>query len=276
MLNFKKFLNETPIGDFELLGNWAPDAKRAYGYSKQDIGILTNPKAVEKIRNIWFKNEQEFNFYFVRSKNAYRKVEVGEVDPSYLKDVLKIEIPLKPDSISVVFTQNTGTEKIPMSAWGIAHRFSHAIRRQHIYEQYFRKEVMRDLSEILRNVYGHDASYDYGSLSQKSSKIFQQFAYAIGTMRSARQQNLINFNEFFHELMAQYLITGHIKFNPLPKSFQIDSKKAWGRENATRLYTKTTPTDVSEWNEILQNYTEKYENAISDILQSLLNKVFVM
>jgi hypothetical protein len=62
-MNFKEWLklNEMPITNFNLVGQWGKDAKRAYGFSKKDTGILENPKAVEKIH----KNGQTLNMTLI-------------------------------------------------------------------------------------------------------------------------------------------------------------------------------------------------------------------
>ena len=41
------------------------------------------------------------------------------------------------------------------------------------------------------------------------------YDHTIGTMKSARDNNLRNAHEFLHEMLAQYLTTGHITFQPI-------------------------------------------------------------
>ena len=65
--------------------------------------------------------------------------------------------------------------------------------------------------------------------SRISQKILKFAAQQIGTMKSARDNKLNNWYEFAYELLAQYMLTGKIKFNPLPESI-IKGYGAFGRK----------------------------------------------
>ena len=147
MKTFRQYLTEMPITQFQLKGSWDPEAKRKYGYSPQDIGILTNQKAVQKIHKSWSNSKNDFEFYFLRSFKASKHIEVGQVTPEWVKENLEVEIEPNPENITVIFTQNTGTEKIHMTAWALAHRLGHAIRKVKEFEIYFTK-IFRFLNFI--------------------------------------------------------------------------------------------------------------------------------
>lgn len=281
-MNFKEWLlQEMPISKFQLMGQWGPDAKRAYGYSKQDVGILQNPRAVEKIHKSWSNTKQNFDFYFLRSNAARKHVEVGEVSPGWVKDKLGIDIEPNPESITVIFTQNTGDEKIPMTAWTIAHRLGHAIRRNSQFQQYLQEELTKDFRELLLQIYGiqrqpqYPPSY-FGSNLSDDSKQLRALAHAVGTMRSARQNNLRNFGEFSYELVAQWIITGKIKFNPLPKSLILRNRMAWGRPAPDTRRSRVSEADYIDWNESLQTYASKYEYYLDQVFSGLEGRIFVM
>lgn len=277
-MEFKKWLfQEMPISKFELMGQWGPNAKRAYGYSKQDTGILENPNAVNKIYKRWSNTHYEFDFYFLRSNKARKQVEVGLVTPEWVKENLEVDIQPRENAITVIFTQNTGTEKIPMTAWAIAHRLGHAIRRDKNFESYFTKEITRDFRELLKEIYGIDkqsGSYGYNFLNDE--KELRALAQTVGTMRSARQGNLVNFYEFIYELLAQWIITGKIKFNPIPKSLVLRKRMAWGRPANDTRNSKIDDMAHEEWNLMLQGYAEKYEYYIDSVFSGLVGKMFVM
>ena len=290
-MNFKEFLiNEMPISRYSLMGmnNWKPNAKRAYGYNAQDIGILTNPKAIAKIHKSWKNSKNNWEFYFSRSSKAWKHIEVGQVSSQWVKENLELDIQPVEDAITIIFTNNRGAEKIEMTSWLIAHRLGHAIRKEDVFKKYFRIES--DFKEILKDVYNIDISsmevrnrnryYDYGGgynrPIENTDKYMKALAYAVGTMRSARQWELRNFYEFQYELVAQYIITGKITFNPLPKSLKIDNKMAWGRENPTMKYSIIDDEDFEYWNEVLQNHASTYEQNLDSIFSSLEGKIFVM
>jgi hypothetical protein len=210
-----------PITGWQMHGNWAADAPRKYGFTSQDASILG--QYAEKIHKKWSNSRNNFDFYFVRSPKAYRQVEIGEVTPEWVFKNIGIEVQPNPNSISVIFTNNTGTEKIPMTAWALAHRLGHAIRRTPDWE-HFRKEVFHDFAVILRDVYqAHNTWSPYG----EDEKLFRDLFHAVGTMKSTRDRNLVSAYEFLYEMLAQYILTGKIRFSPLPRA--IGTRRAFGR-----------------------------------------------
>lgn len=270
-LSFRQFM-EMPITQFQLKGQWGTDAKRRYGYSRLDTGILENPKAVDKIHKKWSNSKNNFSFYFLRSFKASKHVEVGQVSPEWVKENLELDIQPKEDEITVIFTNNTGTEKIMFTAWAIAHRLGHSIRKVKEFEIYFLKELERDFREILKNVYQRNSGYEYRS----DEKDLRSLAFALGTMKSARDRKLVNFYEFPYELMAQYIITGKIKFNSLPKSLILQRRMAWGNPNHVTTSAKVSDEELQEWNDMLDGHAQKYEYHLDTIFDGLVGKIFVM
>jgi hypothetical protein len=262
MKTFKNFiLNEMPINNFSLLGNWNDNAPKR-GYNAKDIGILTSQKGVEKIKNQWFRTEENFDFYFVRSAEAVKHVEVGEVSETFLKQNLNIDIAINPKAITVIFTNNMGAERIPMTGWTMAHRLGHAIKNTHEWK-ILKQEFDNNLKEIAEDLYkfkGND-----------TRQIFKLIALSIGTMRSVRNKTLLNYNEFLYELFAQFLLTGSIKFNPL--SQQLIQSYAWGRPSKTYWAGKT---ETDEYNYVLNNFKNTLEYYFDQCLGGLVGKIFVM
>lgn len=275
-MNFKNWLlTEMPITKFQLMGQWEPGAKRAYGYNKQDVGILTNPNAVEKIHKSWSNSKYDFELYFVRTNKARKHVEVGEVTPEWVQENLGENIPKNEDAITVIFTNNTGDEKIPMTSWAIAHRLGHAIRRNQTFDEYLAKEIQRDFIGLLNDVYNVKKTPEYGYRFDYEKEL-KGLYQAVGTMRSARQMNLRNANEFAYELVAQWLITGDIKFNPLPRDFITRKRMAWGRPNHDKIWTRISDEDWKDWNYQLQNFADKYTYNLDSIFSGLVGKMYVM
>lgn len=273
-MNFKQFLNEMPIGGFNLVGQWGPEAKRKYGYNNQDLGILENPKAVEKIHKSWSNSKYDFDFYFLRSYKASKHIEIGQVSLNWVKDNLEINLNPKQDHITIIFTNNRGAEKIPMTAWAIAHRLGHAIRKEKIFEDYFTKQIDKDFKEILKYVYGLDSSgsiapYTIGENYKKALFL------AVGKMKSTRENKLRNSSEFIYELVAQYIITGGIKFNDLPRELILERKMAWGRPNY-KTKRVLDEDNYQEYNAQLHNNADIYEHYLDSVFGALVNKIFVM
>lgn len=273
-----------PINKFQLVGQWGPDAKRKYGYDTKDIRILTNPKAVEKIHKKWSNSKYDFDLYFLRSYQGYKNTEENEVSSAWVKENLGIDVQPNEDAITMIFTQNTGDEKMPMTAWTIAHRLGHAVRRDKNMIYYFLNEVVNDFRELLYNIYkventGLDPENSRGHLKINQythEKTLRALAQAVGTMRSARQGNLTRFQEFPFELIAQYIITGRIKFNPIPKNLITQMRMVFGRPYPDMLRSRIQDKELEEWNYQLQNHADKYEQHLDAIFSGLVGKIFVM
>lgn len=259
-------LNEMPINKFELMGNWGPK-DRKYGYNKQDIGILTSPKGVQKIHKKWSNSTNDFDLYFLRSAKAYKFIEEGERSAAWVKENLGVDIQPNPNSVTVIFTNNKGTEKIEMTGWMIAHRLGHAIRRTQKWEELITNELYKDLKPIVDNVYG----LQHGELP-----VMKAIAHSIGTMRTAREQNLFSFYEFAYELLAQWITTGKITFNDLPQCLKLDKRQAWGRPNPTMVCSRVPRDELLEYSETLKNQAEKFEYYFDWAIGALNGKMFVM
>jgi hypothetical protein len=253
--------------------------KRQYGYSRQDHGILTSPRAVEKIHKRWSNTKQTFDFYFLRSAQAYKHVEVGEVNETWIRENLGVDIHPEEDAITVVFTNNRGAEAVPMTAWTIAHRLGHAIRQLDEYQEVLGRQLERDLSDLLQYTYNVNPKqnmggyYGYQRLNESALKAL---AHALGTMRSARQGNMRNFYEFAHEIFAQYLMTGRVTFNPLPRTLILQMRYAWGRPAPKTAWTKLDEDAFNQVNEEVAYLADKYTDQIEQLLESLVGRVFVM
>jgi len=290
-INFKSWLlDEMPITNFQTIGKWGPN-DRPRGYNKQDIGILTNPKAVEKIHKLWSNTKENFDLYFVRQPNAPKYLEQGEVTPEWVKENLGLDIQPNEENITIIFTNNRGAEKVPMTAWTMAHRIGHALTRTNggydsnsEYVEGFTKEVERDFKNLVKKLFPNQPEPNrgwtpYNSYNSKPDPYTVQplhIALAVGTMKSARDRNLRNFNEFAFELTAQYLITGKVKFNPLQKSVLLRNRMAWGNPAPMVRYPNIKDDDMNHINGQLENMAAQYESSLDIIFSNLIGRIFVM
>ena len=278
--NFYSLLTEMPIDKFELKGDWSPTAK-LYGYDKPSTKLLTNPNYADKVRTKWNKTDYDFDLFFLRSKEGNKYAEVGEVPWEYVRDTLKLDIPIDHDHITIIYLNNKGDEKIPLTPWVIAHRFAHALARvkgmggkNWQYEE-LRKTVNKMVSTIAKEVYNSTQppqSYgnDYGRTA-RYQKIRLQVCHALGTMKSARDRNIRQEFELVNELIAQYIIEGKIKLNrELPKV--LATSYAWGRPNGPSRMTKMN----EELEDILSQAEDEINIDIDGVLGAAVNSIFVM
>jgi hypothetical protein len=277
-------LFETPIEDLSLHGNWNKNSS----YKEQDRKLLTNPKAQEKIKQQWINTKIPFNIYFVNSPEANRYVEVGEVSRNWLYQNMPIFYSelvksgkitsrefLDENAINVIFTNNKGSERVPMTGWIIAHRLCHSLYRKNGAQggnadfRNLEKHIKEYLKDIF-SCYNYDFSiqnpdfpFDFRSDGERNINMIK-FFQVIGTMKSARENKIRTPFEFYCELVAQYLITGSIKFNPAPDRFR-------GYKNIY-YYTK----NLDYVNSDLQAMKENIENDIEIMLDAAIGKAFVM
>jgi len=284
MLLNEMFLSEAPIEDFTLLGNWERSSSFRH---EQDRKLLTNPKAQAKIIHKWRNTEVPFNMYFVNSPEANRHTEIGEVTPEWLAENMPKTFPelkLRDDAVNIIFTNNKGDERAPMTAWIIAHRLGHAVSRWQRNARYrqvpefteARSAVFRVTSEILRDAYGcrgvpgSEAEHlrTQGPAYRENDRLLTGFYEAIGTFRSARERNIRNEFEFLLECLAQYITTGKVRFNPLPDHFRC------GR----RLIdlTQTGHIEREDFDRLLAGLANELNYWFRDLLQACVGRIFVM
>ena len=276
-----KEIDEMAIRQFKTVGDWG----RRSSFGDVDRKILTSPRGVEKIKRQWEKTPFDFDMYLVNdprvNKSQFR--EVGLVDMSFVRDKMKLtadEIP-DPDgnTITIIYTSNTGAERYMSSGWILAHRLGHALARGRGFPaekwQEFIKDLRKRIADILKEVYGIDVyskTYDFQGNAGRD-KILKYVAQQLGTMKSARDNKMRNWYEFAYELLAQYLLTGKITFNPLPQSI-ITGIAGWGRKQ-TR-YSRDEEAREAINAEELESIALEIEGDLETILGASIGSVFVM
>jgi len=278
---FSEEVDEMAIRQFKTVGDWG----RRSSFGDVDRKILTSPRGVEKIKRQWEKTPFDFDMYLVNdprvNKSQFR--EVGLVDMSFVRDKMKLtadEIP-DPDgnTITIIYTSNTGAERYMSSGWILAHRLGHALARGRGFPaekwQEFIKDLRKRIADILKEVYGIDVyskTYDFQGNAGRD-KILKYVAQQLGTMKSARDNKMRNWYEFAYELLAQYLLTGKITFNPLPQSI-ITGIAGWGRKQ-TR-YSRDEEAREAINAEELESIALEIEGDLETILGASIGSVFVM
>ncbi len=264
-MQFKKFL-ENPIGDIGLIGKgWEKfsNGQQHQGWDKASFNILKNG-GIEKIKNVWKNTQQMFDMYFVKDVGMTKTLQDGQVDADYLASN-KINIPVNPTHITIIFTNNIAAEKVPLTPWTAAHRFGHAISNSNQNLQYLGKVIDRDLKSVAEQVY---AKYD--------PKIKLAIMHAIGTMRSAQTGNIFREGEFIFELLAQHLVTGQITFNPeLPKSIPL--KKVYGNVTSS-AYSQIEKDEMykREIGDFIISLADFYTGICKKVLGECIGKIYVM
>jgi hypothetical protein len=279
-------VDEMAIQQFKTVGDW--DRRSSFG--DIDRKLLTSPKGVEKIRRQWENTPYNFDMYLVNDPriNKSRFREVGIVNMDFVRDEMGItpkEIP-DPDrnTITIIYTSNTGAERYMASGWILAHRLGHAIARGNDYIAKmwgeFINRLRRRVASILDRVYNIDTypkRFDFSSRfdsegERKREKILKYVAQQLGTMKSARENKIRNWFEFAYELLAQYLLTGSIKFNPLPKQLLV----GYGPYGRKQIRYSRDEELLEEINRDLEDFAITIQSELEDLLDAAVGSVFVM
>jgi len=282
-LYVKEILNEAPIDTFEKIGEWG-EGDKPRGWDKVSRKILNSPAGVEKIKKLWNKLPEDVDMYMVSNKEGWNYTEIGEVDEEWVKKNLKLDIPINHEHITIIYTNNKGSEKVPATGWTLAHRFGHALRRskgfmnnKHTSYGLLEKDVQELISKIAEKIYNHNVNvprYDRKDY-QRISKIKLEISHGLGIFKSARDKNLRNDSEFTNELVAQYIVTGDIIFNKeLPNILAL--KYAWGKPQGPYKKHIKDESEKREIEQLISDYEYSIKYLIEDMLSAAIGKIFVM
>lgn len=280
-LTFKQWLQETPLHDYETIGDFS---KNSSFRDPRDRKIIQHPKAIERTRKKFGNTPFDFDFYFVNSPKANKHTEVGVVPLEWVKDNLGDEVyntvakSHGKDHIQVIFTNNKGAERVPLTSWMMAHRIGHAARRDHKFNMNYKyeeasKHLQDQFSNILKYYTNRNVSMKYDwqtNTSVRSNQLAMlYFFYEVATFKSARDRNIRDWFEILNELIAQYLTTGKIKFKQAPRSFS-------GGGGSKKQYFSTDQKNIEEINDMIETLSRDMQFLIDDIFSSLINAVLVM
>ena len=278
-------LNDMAIRQFKTVGDWnKPSSFR----DKTDRALLTSPKAVQKIQRQWSKTPYDFNMYLVNdprvNKSEFR--ERGAVEIGFVRDAMHItpeEIPDPgPGEITIIYTGNSGDQRKMASGWILAHRFGHALARSGggrgaVGTEWneFTARLKGLVTEILGDVYGINIAEKERQRWGGGDKILKYVAQQLGTMKSARDSNMRSWYEFAYELLAQYLITGNIKFNPLPDRI-VTGIAGWGRKETRGVHPDAQGIQQTYNTHDLEYYAQELEQMLENVLDRAMGQIFVM
>lgn len=250
-----EIITEMPIGDITHLGNWEKNSS----FRTQDRKLLTNPKAITKIKSMWKGPEGiQFNIMLLNHAEGtgqFGNGEAGIVTDEWLKKNMPrsyddIKNAMRENEVNIVYINNSGSPRNPMTGWVMAHRLAHALNaRQSSF--YFKEaeKVFDRYTQFFADQYGMGNN----KLRHDIDKNRLALLRAICTFKSARENNIARPYEAFYELFAQYIITGKIKFNPLPDNLK------WG---TTYYRYQHSSNDNGALDDFAFGLTEYFETAI--------------
>lgn len=273
-MKIKEILSETPIETYGLIG----DFSKSHSFRKPaDRALVSKPRFVERTKNVFAKSNHDMRFYFANTPEGSKFTELGTVDMPFLKKYMpKILDEIEKlggfgeNSINIIYTNNKGAQWYPMTPWIMAHRMGHAIftqRGDRLSGNINKRTSFFDIYNKFRSKIDGILSL-YNLPNNKSYE--KKLLCAIGTTGACRDNNLREPFEFIYECFAQYLITGEINFNPLPKELVVNAP--YGRLSKHHIrqdkifYADTMISDI---------YDNLYY-AFEDALSNATGKIMVM
>lgn len=279
-MRMNQFTTEAPIGDYATIGNWGDQEKSNSFNHAQDRKMIQSDNLVKKVRKKFGNTEHILNFYFVNLPGAKKNAESGvlpaeEIErrmPQAWQAIQQREQEQGTDassSINVVYVGNAGFQRVPMTAWIMAHRLGHSLYRTQPWKD-FVDDITETFQGIFQNVYEINTRRDRnGGFSNIDDKSLAAFYEEIGSMASARNKKLGGRPyEFYYELFAQYVTTGKITMRPLPKVWGTPRGRQYRSvdEETREYYSDDLTFDgysiVDQWGEcadtVLYGATGKY------------------
>lgn len=285
-------LFETPIKDIDHVGDF--DKSHSWRH-KRDRMLVTHPASLNKVKEKFGNTEQDINLLFVNTSAADKETEVGMVSYDYVQRYLGDEVleALKnlsnhENAINIIFTNNKGDKRIPMTPWIMAHRIMHALVRSttsssqigmdpKFTSRYYKQaadSIVNFVFDYILPAYRMDlntriTSYNRLMSAPRDKQLaFKYLFNEIGTFRSARENNIRDWFEVFNELGAQYIITGGVKFNGLPHCF--------GPKNKGRRCLMDDELMIDQAESALESMGSYFERDMQTLLDHAVGKTFIM
>jgi hypothetical protein len=264
-------LLEAPIDDITHIGDWSKGSSFRH---RVDRKILTSDKAIQKIKAKWANTEVPFDIFLVNNKEGILQQEVGEVSVPWLQRNMPITLSqigennFRSDAVTVIYTNNSGTERVPMTAWIMAHRLGHALFRSDKNPSF--QDAMHELESMAKNYL--ESLYDITITGlndrwREEGNILNAFFQKIGTMKSARENNLRSDFEFIYELLAQYMITGKITFRPIEGPLGV-GRRFWNMQ--------ANESELEHFNGSLDEYADMIGSHFENALWHAVGRIYVM
>lgn len=288
-------MDEAPLGDYELVGNWG-DKEKSHGFRHApDRKMVQNPTAVNLTRKKFGNTEHMLNFYFVNLPEATKHSETGFMTPEQLQQAMPKAWPQiaaraqeadHENAINVIFVGNTGFQRMNMTPWIMAHRIGHALaasergqgwgnKRTGAWQDYER-DAAEHFSNLLNQVYNwpiQKGDFWFGGRDSGQDKSLAKFFEAIGGMRSARKGKLGGRPyEFLYEMFAQHVLTGELTFRELPQSFGTRNGRWYrvGNDEESQDFKEMWDRDLNWW------VADQLGSYIDNTLYSAEGKFLVM
>jgi hypothetical protein len=271
-------VSEAPLADYQPLGDFSKPGP----FRGPDKRLVPHPTNQLKAAQFFEQTPYDFRLFFSNISGTGKYSEYGAMDPETVKIIFGDSeageqiVRGHENAITIVFVGNKGDSKVMLTPWMMAHRIGHAIQATGRMRQSegpwkaAEDHFFSTINGLLDEFYGRKGNPG-GQLKNELRREYSALFNAIGTQRSSRTGQITRPYEFLYELFAQYLGTGRITLNPLPRQ-QGYGRKAWGRSTQS-LRLRGDEQESQYTTEVL---ARDMELMFDDVLSSMVGKILVM
>jgi hypothetical protein len=274
-------ITEAPISDIHLTGSPYGDehTRNSFddgrGFDKVDRDLLKSDKGRAKMMRAFEKTPFNIEVFFMNATDIDGAGEDNEKVDMVIRDKGAAiydsgfhSINAVPGKIRVIMLSNlsprrgkvpmSDAPKMPMTAWTLAHKIGHSFQDYVLTGQWTTPigELVQQLNRCIYKLGGINSGKNNANFIDTRFGYPASHARAL-TMKSARDRTLDNGFEIFPELIAQYLISGHVKLDP--KDFLYRSE------------TQYNPPIIKHFKKV----EEMINKIIPQLLECLVGKVVV-
>jgi hypothetical protein len=276
----ESLIAEMPIKNYQTIGNF----EKPGAFKGPDQRMMNHPGYIRKLERFFSRSRYDMNFWMSHKPGMRKEREQGIISPEKLRKLFPKEADaiLKDheDAITIIFLGNFGDNKVMMTPWIVAHRMGHAFSASNRYNKKstsghlwkeLEESIFEEIHSIMKDKYGLLPYHPLNRYRPELNDTYRQIFEAIGTSKSARDKNLPRPYEFIYECLAQFIMTGEIKFNPMPQRIG-SGKKTFGKYQS---FFRWNGTD-EERKEFADDLADLMTWRMDEILSGSLNDIFLM
>jgi hypothetical protein len=276
-----------------MLGDIAPEPQKGregFGNPKstfrdEDLRALRSPKWHVKLERLFRTVKADVNIVFVNATHddhygLGRLYNMRDWSGIYRPVIFEQKFGMLPsnykNSINVVFTNNEGDERVPLTPHMIAHRLMHALandphytnKDSEIYDNFYRG--FKDLSLAFGYVDHHRMGAPSNYNAWKGENLTYNEIYArLSSFGSARNHKILRQGEYFMEIATMYFLRGKIDFDY--RAFEYQESRHFGWKNGKTVEVIVTADEYRQLiEEALNNAAKSFDECFAKSVGKLI------
>lgn len=264
-------LTEAPIGDISLHGDF--DAPGSMDYEGNDPTgaprkLVQKPAYHHALRRFFKNCPYVVHVHFVNLRGLYGTMKLNSEE---VKKTFGLDLQPDPEAINAIYSSNQGDDAVPLTPWIVAHRLGHAMAQENkgAFDSYWDNLIdnFEVISQLLVNPLGDSKRYAPP----------QAAVMMLGTTKMCRDGNVSRAGEWFHDSVAQYILTGKVTLLPARQArnnIPFTIAQGWGYPSGE--YTIKADADFDAVDAITTDIVKKTETWIKRLLRKNVGPHFLV